>query len=174
MMSGAWSVVTFTFCKKSPPAPGVDEVDYCAIDDATAGECASGSERCGGRAADKDRGRVFDRHAEGDAGKDVPHRAELPLTDIIEPDHVVRVDRERDVLLPRRDPDLVLGQETPRLAGEEVKSPAGVVVGEIGMAQARSPAVALVEIRCVADAQAARLVTPVKLLVAINLALHPP
>src|SRR5262249_16417635 len=48
------------------PAPGVDEVDYCAIDDATAGECASGSEWCGRRAADKDRGRVFDRHAEGD------------------------------------------------------------------------------------------------------------
>src|SRR6516225_6167064 len=38
----------------------------------------------------------------------------------------------------------------------DVKSPASptsVVVGEIGMAQARSPAVALVVIRCVADAQ---------------------
>src|SRR5262249_51830939 len=89
-------------------APCIDEVDYLAIDDAAAGECASGSEWCGRRAADKDRGRVFDRHAEGDAGKNVPYRADLPLTDIIEPDHVVRVDRERDVLLARRDPDLVL------------------------------------------------------------------
>jgi hypothetical protein len=93
------------------------------------------------------------------------------LTDIIEPDHVVRVDGERDVLLARRDPDLVLGQEAPRLAGEDVKSPAAVVVGEIGMAQARSPAVALVVIRCVADAQEVRLVIPGKLLVGIDVAL---
>src|SRR5262245_32501364 len=32
------------------PAPGVDEIDDCAIDDAAASECASGSEGCGGRA----------------------------------------------------------------------------------------------------------------------------
>ena len=44
----------------------------------------------------------------------------------------------------RRDPDLVLGQEAPGLAGEDVKSPVGVVVGDIGVSQTRSPAVALI------------------------------
>jgi len=153
------------------PAPCIDEIDYGAVDDAAAGECASGSERCGGRAGADDRGRVFHRDAEGDARRDVPNRADLPLTDIIEPDHVVRIDRQRDVLLAWRDPDLILGQETPRLAGEDVKAPAAVVVGEIGMAQARSPAVALVVIRCVADAQEVRLVKPGKLLVGVDVAL---
>ena len=104
------------------PAPGIDEIDDLAIDDAAAGECASGSERCGGRAGADDRGRVLDRDAEGDARSDVPHRADLPLTDIIEPDHVVRVDRERDVLLARRHIDLVLCRQAPGLAGEDVKS----------------------------------------------------
>jgi hypothetical protein len=166
--------VTFTVCKKSPPAPGIDEVDYLAIDDAAAGECASGSERCGGGAANKDRGRVFGRDAEGDARSDVNHSADLPLTDIIEPDHVVRVDRERDVLLARRHIDLVLCRQAPGLAGEDVKSPTSptsVVIGEIGVSQARSPAVALVVIRRVADAQEVRLVKPGKLLVGIDVAL---
>src|SRR5262245_29527264 len=61
------------------PAPPVDEVDYLAIDDAAAGECASGSERCSGRAGADDRGRVFGRDAEGDARSDVNHSADLPL-----------------------------------------------------------------------------------------------
>src|SRR5262249_8154331 len=83
------------------PAPGIDEVDYLAIDDAAAGEGASESERCGGCAGADDGGRVFGRGAEGDARGHVNHSADLPLTDIIEPDHVVRVDRNRDVLLLR-------------------------------------------------------------------------
>src|SRR5262249_39604965 len=149
-------------------------VDYLAIDDAAAGERASESEGCGGRAGADDRGRVFGRDAEGDARGDVNHSADLPLTDIIEPDHVVRVDRERDVLLARCHIDLALCRQAPGLAGEDMKSPTSptsVVIGEIGMAQARSPAVALVVIRCVADAQEVRLVKPGKLLVGIDVAL---
>src|SRR5215471_9838902 len=156
------------------PAPGIDEIDYLDIDDAAAGERASGSERRGGGAAKKDRGRVFGRDAEGDARGDVNHSADLPLTQIIEPDHVVRVDRERDVLLARRHIDLVLCRQGPGLAGEDVKSPTSptsVVVGEIGVSQARSPAVALVVIRCVADAQEVRLVVTAELLVGIDVAL---
>ena len=93
------------------------------------------------------------------------------MAGIIEPNNIVGVDRERDVLLARRDPDLVLRQQAPGLAAEEVKSPAGVVVGEIGMAQARSPAVALVVIRRRAGAQEVRLVIPGELLVGIDVAL---
>jgi hypothetical protein len=44
----------------------------------------------------------------------------------------------------RRDPDLVLGQEASGLAGKDVKSPTGVVVGEIGVSQTRSAAVTLI------------------------------
>ncbi len=138
------------------PAPGIDEVDYLAIDDAAAGEGASGSERCGGGAANKDRGRVFGRDAEGDARSDVNH------------------DCERDVLLARRHIDLVLCRQAPGLAGEDVKSPTSptrVVIGEIGVSQARSPAVALVVIRCLADAQEVRLVVTAELLVGVDVAL---
>src|SRR6516165_7361884 len=102
MMSGAWSVVTFTFCKKSPPPPVLTKLTTVPLTIAAAGERASESEGCGGRASADDRGRVFGRGAEGDARGDVNHSADLPLTDIIEPDHVIRVDRERDVLLARR------------------------------------------------------------------------
>jgi hypothetical protein len=154
--------------------PGVDEIDDLAIDDAAAGEGASESERCGGRAGADDRGRVFGRGAEGDARSDVNHSADLPLTDVIEPDHVVRVDRKRDVLLARRHIDLVLCRQTPGLAGEDVKSPTSptrVVIGEVGVSQARSPAVALVVIRCLADAQEVRLVISGKLLVGVDVAL---
>src|SRR5262249_26221178 len=104
------------------PAPGIDEIDYCAVDNAATGECGSQSERRGGRAAAEDRGRVFHRHADCYSRGDVAHEAELPLAGIIEPDNIVGVDRERDVLLARRDPDLVLRQQAPRLAAEEVKS----------------------------------------------------
>jgi hypothetical protein len=93
------------------------------------------------------------------------------LAGVIEPDDIVGVDRERDVFLARRDPDLVLGQEAPGLAAEEVKSPTDVVVGEIGMAQARSPAVALVVIRRRADAEEVALVIPAELLVRVDVAL---
>jgi hypothetical protein len=89
----------------------------------------------------------------------------------LNPDNVVGVDRERNVLLARNDPDLVLGQEAPGLAAEEVKSPGGVVVGEIRMAQARSPAVALVVIRRGADAEEVALVIPAELLVRVDVAL---
>ena len=107
----------------------------------------------------------------GDARSDVNHSADLPLADIIEPDHVVRVDGERDVLLARRHIDLVLCRQAPGLAGEDVKSPTSptsVVVGEIGVSQARSPAVALVVIRRLADSQEVRLVIPGKLLVGVD------
>src|SRR5262249_38258005 len=50
-------------------------------------------------------------------------------------------------------------------------SPTSVVIGEIGVAQARSPAVALVVIRRVSDAQEVRLVIPGKLLVGVDVAL---
>src|SRR6516165_277781 len=108
------------------------------------------------------------------ARSDVNHSADLPLTEIIEPDHVVRVDGERDVLLARRHIDLVLCRQAPGLAGEDVKSPTSptsVVVGEIGVSQARSPAVALVVIRRLANAQEVRLVVTAELLVGVDVAL---
>src|SRR5262249_6734847 len=151
-------VVTFTFCKKSPPPPVLTKLTTWPL---TMPPLANAPPR----------GRVFGRDAEGDARGDVNHSADLPLTEIIEPDHVVRVDRERDVLLARRHIDLVLCRQGPGLAGEDVKSPTsptGVVIGEIGVAQARSPAVALVVIRRLADAQEVRLVIPGKLLVGVD------
>src|SRR5262249_55858121 len=174
MMSGAWSVVTFTVCKKSPPPPVLTKLTTWPL---TMPPLANAPPVPSGAVAvlpTKIAAGVFGRDAEGDARGDVNHSADLPLTDIIEPDHVVRVDRERDVLLARRHIDLVLCRQAPGLAGEDVKSPTSptsVVIGEIGVSQARSPAVALVVIRCVADAQEVRLVKPGKLLVGIDVAL---
>jgi len=57
------------------------------------------------------------------------------------------------------------------LTGEEVKSPAAVVIGEIAMAQARSPAVGLGVIRVRGDAQEVRLVITGDLLPRVDVAL---
>src|SRR5262249_53790375 len=114
--------------QESAAARDIGEIDDDAVDQAAAGERAARSGRRDGRAGADDLGRIFDRYAEGYSGGDFLHRADLPLPDIVEPDHIVRVDRERDVLLARRDPDLVLGGEAPRLAGEKMKSPTAVVI----------------------------------------------
>src|SRR5262249_61186051 len=106
------------------------------MDEPAAVERAAKPARSGGRAGADDCSRAFDRHAESDAGPELLHRAELPVAGKVEAYDVVRVDGERDVLLAWRDPDLVLSQEAPRLAGKEVKSIAAVVVGEVGVAQA--------------------------------------
>src|SRR5262249_34177705 len=142
-----------------------------SIDDGAAGEGAAGSGRRDGGAAAKDRRRILDRHADGDPRGEVLHRADLPLSRVVEPNDVVRIDRERDVFLAWRHVNLVLRQQAPGLAGEEVKSPTGIVVGEIGMAKPRSPAVALVVIGRHADAQEVALIEPGDLLVRVDLAL---
>jgi hypothetical protein len=86
----------------------IGEIDFDAIDDAAADERASESGRCGGRAGDNDRGRVFDRHAERNPRTELLHRSNLPLASIVPPDHIVCLDRIGDVLLSRCDADLVL------------------------------------------------------------------
>jgi hypothetical protein len=57
------------------------------------------------------------------------------------------------------------------LAGKEVKSPAAVVVGEVGVAQAQRPAVALVVVRRRAGAQEVALVVARELLPRVEIAL---
>jgi hypothetical protein len=88
----------------------------------------------------------------------------LPVARKVKSYDVSRVDGKRDVFLARGDPDLILGEQAPGLAAEEMEAPLGVVVGEVGLAYARGPTVAVVVVRRYADAQEVHLVIPGELL----------
>ena len=145
--------------RESSSAGSVGEIDLDAVDDAAAGERAAHACWRGCRASGNNHGRIFDRYAERDWAE-VLHRAELPLAEIVEADDVARLDRVRDVLPARRDPESILSRQRPRLPREKVKSRGSVVIGEPSLAQARRPTVGLGVIRRggrpAADAQEVR------------------
>src|SRR6185295_18059594 len=92
----------------------IGKVDENAIDGTW--NVARSRERCG----------IFHRNAQPEAFAKILDEPELPISGIVEADGLVVIDYKRDVLLARDNSNLVLCQQTPRLASEEVGAPISV------------------------------------------------
>ena len=91
--------------------------------------------------------RSFNRHTEPGDLAPVLHIADCRLPRPVEAGDVLCVDGQRNIFSAVQDADPVLGQQAPHLTGAEVAVPVVVIVGEVGLANARRIAVALARVR---------------------------